>query len=253
MSNELKYQIVGDDLQMVEIDLSPNQGVRAEIGAMMYMAQGIIMQTTTGGGLFKGFKRMLTGESFFISTFYNSGNQASQVAFAAAYPGKIIPLDLYQARSDFLCQKDSFLCATDDVDIDIAFTRRLGAGFFGGEGFILQRISGQGLAFLHAGGTIVKKELRSGEMLRIDTGCIVAFASTVSYDIKFVGGFKNALFGGEGMFLATLEGPGTVYLQTLPLSRLASRIASATGFGRNSNQGESGIGGQLLRGFLGGD
>lgn len=253
MSDNLKYQIFGDDLQMVEIELVPNQAVRAEIGAMMYMAQGIVMQTTTGGGLFRGFKRMLTGESFFISTFLNSGNQSSQVAFAAAYPGKIIPVDLNEAGGEFLCQKDSFLCASNNVDIDIAFTKRLGAGFFGGEGFILQRISGYGLAFIHAGGTVVRKELQRGEMLRIDTGCIVAFAPTVQYDIKFVGGFKNALFGGEGLFLATLEGPGTVYLQTLPLSRLASRIVSATGFGRNSNQGESGLGGQLLRGFLSGD
>ena len=253
MSDNFKYQIYGDDLQMVEIELFPNQAVRAEIGAMMYMAQGIVMQTTTGGGLFKGFKRMLTGDGFFISTFLNSGNQPSQVAFAAAFPGKIIPVDLSQAGGEFLCQKDSFLCATNNVDIDIAFTKRLGAGFFGGEGFILQRISGYGHAFIHAGGTVVRKELRSGEVLRIDTGCIVAFAPSVNYDIKFVGGFKNALFGGEGLFLATLEGPGTVYLQTLPLSRLAQRIVSATGFGRNSNQGESGIGGQLLRGFLGGD
>lgn len=253
MADVIKYDLYGDDLQMVEIELAPGQGVRAEVGAMMYMAQGIIMQTNTGGGFFKGFKRMLTGEGFFITTFMNAGNQASQVAFAAAYPGKIIPMDLRQAGGAFICQKDSFLCASDSVDIDIAFTKRLGAGFFGGEGFILQRISGYGLAFIHAGGTVIRKELRAGEMLRIDTGCIVAFTPTVNYDIKFVGGFKNALFGGEGLFLATLEGPGTIYLQTLPLSRLAQRIVSATGFGAHRNQGESGIGGPLLRGFLGGD
>jgi uncharacterized protein (TIGR00266 family) len=253
MSESLKYRIYGDDLQMVEIDLFPGGTVRAEVGAMMYMADGIVMQTGTGGGLLKGFKRMLTGESFCITTFSNTSGKNSQVAFAAAYPGKIIPIDLDLYGGSFLCQKDSFLCASDNIDINIAFTKRLGAGFFGGEGFILQKLTGSGLSFIHAGGTVVRKDLSSGERLRIDTGCIVGFEPSVHYDIQFVGGFKNVLFGGEGLFLATLDGPGTVYLQTLPLSRLAQRIVSATGLGSDRNRGESGMGGPLLRGFLGGD
>lgn len=252
MADIINYKIYGDDLQAVEIELDPSESVRAEVGTMMYMEQDILMQTSTGGGLFKGFKRMLTGEGFFITTFINNGRQVSHVAFAAPYPGKIIPIDLRLAGGSFLCQKDAFLCAANGIDIDIAFTKRFGAGFFGGEGFILQRLSGDGLAFIHAGGTIVKKELRHGETLRVDTGCIVAFSPSVNYDIRFVGGFKNALFGGEGLFLATLEGPGTVYLQTLPLSRLAERIITSTGYRPGNNDGETTIGGEILRGFFSG-
>jgi uncharacterized protein (TIGR00266 family) len=202
---------------------------------MLYMESGIEMQTNTGGGMFSGFKRMLTGESFFITTFLYNGAGKGHVAFGAPYPGKIIPVDLAAVGGTFMVQKDGFLCAARGIEIDIAFTKRLGAGIFGGEGFILQRLSGSGLAFVHAGGTILKRDLRSGESLRVDTGCLVAFAPSVDYDIQMIGGFKNALFGGEGLFVATLTGPGTVYLQSLPFSRLADRIVAASRFG---NQGE---------------
>ena len=214
MTDVIDYQIVGDDMQMVEIELDPGEGVRAEVGAMTYMEDGIQMETGTGGGIFKGLKRVITGESFFITTFLNSANRKSRVAFAAPYPGKIIPLDLASLGGEFLCQKDAFLCAAQGTEIEIAFTKRLGAGLFGGEGFILERLQGEGLTFVHAGGTIIEKNMAAGESLRVDTGCLVAFAPSVSYDIQFVGGFKNALFGGEGIFLARMTGPGKVYLQS---------------------------------------
>ena len=250
----IDYQIYGDDMQCVEIELDPGEGVRAEAGAMMYMEDGIEMQTSTGGGIFQGFKRMLTGESFFITTFLNNSRGKSHVAYGAPYPGKIIPLDLDKLEREFLCQKDSFLCAARGIEIDIAFTRKIGAGLFGGEGFILQRLSGEGLAFVHAGGTIIKKELGVNESVRVDTGCLVAFAPTVNYDIQFIGGFKNALFGGEGVFLARLTGPGLVYLQSLPFSRLADRIVAASRFQqRDEQRGIAGIGGGILGGILGGD
>jgi len=249
MADVIDYKIIGDDMQIVEIELDPDEGVRAEAGAMMYMAEGIEMQTGTGGGLFSGFKRMLTGESFFITTFLQTGAGKSQVGFGAPYPGKVIPLDLTRLGGSFLCQKDAFLCAAQGVEIEVAFTKKLGAGIFGGEGFILQKLTGDGLAFVHAGGTIIEKDLAPGQTLRVDTGCLVAFAPTVSYDIKFVGGFKNALFGGEGLFLANLQGPGKVYLQSLPFSRLADRILAAA---RGSNKGEEREGG-LLGGILRGD
>ncbi|HAA90017.1 MAG: hypothetical protein XD63_0809 [Thermoanaerobacterales bacterium 50_218] len=227
MADVIDYRIIGDDLQMVEIGLDFEEGVRAEAGAMLYMEDGIEMQTASGG-LFKGFKRMLTGESFFITTFINRVKGKRYVGFAAPYPGKVIPLDLGESGGSYLCQKDAFLCAAQGIEISVAFSRRLGAGLFGGEGFILQRLEGDGLAFVHAGGTVVRKQLQAGESLRVDTGCLVAFAPTVDYDIQFVGGFKNALFGGEGVFLARLTGPGTVYLQTLPFARLADRIIAAS-------------------------
>jgi uncharacterized protein (TIGR00266 family) len=253
MVDIIDYKIVGDDMQLVEIELDPQEGVRAEVGAMMYMDQGIEMQTTTGGGLFKGFKRMLTGDGFFISTFLNNDTYKRKVAFAAPYPGKIITLDLGKLGGEFLCQKDSFLCAARGIDIDIAFTKKIGAGFFGGEGFILQRLSGQGLAFVQAGGTIVPRELKPGEVLHVDTGCLVGFHPSVDYDIQFVGGFKNALFGGEGLFLVKLTGPGLVYLQSLPFSRLADRIAAATRSNRGESRGIAGAGGSILGNILGGD
>ncbi|MDK2809534.1 MAG: hypothetical protein PWR27_243 [Petroclostridium sp.] len=254
MADIIDYRIYGDDMQMVEIELDPGEGVRAEAGAMMFMEKGIEMQTSTEGGLFKGFKRMITGESFFITTFYNSGHGKSHVAFAAPYPGKIIPLDLGLIGGRFLCQKDAFLCAAKGIEVEIAFTKRIGAGFFGGEGFILQRLEGNGMAFIHAGGTIIKKELAPGEVLRVDTGCLVAFSPTVDYDIQFIGGFKNALFGGEGLFLARLTGPGTVYLQSLPFSRLADRIFAAARFhNKGEVKGIGGFGGDLLGGLFGGD
>lgn len=253
MADVIDYRIIGDDMQIVEIELDPSEGARAEAGAMMYMDNGIMMQTSTDGGAFKGFKRMLTGESFFITTFYNAGVEKQHVAFSAPYPGKIIPLDLSSIGGSFLCQKDAFLCAANGVDIEVAFTKKLGAGFFGGEGFILQRLAGEGLAFVHAGGTIIKKDLMPGQTLKVDTGCLVAFSPSVDYDIQFVGGFKNALFGGEGLFLAKLTGPGTVYLQSLPLSRLADRLTSAGARHRDQQSGIGGIGGGILGGLFGGD
>lgn len=250
-SDVIDYQIIGDDMQVVEVELDPGEGVRAEVGTMLFMEDGIEMETSTGGGLFKGFKRLLTGDSFFISNFYNKGKAKKRVSFAAPYPGKIIPIDLTDHNGSFLCQKDGFLCAAKGIDINIAFTKRLGAGLFGGEGFILQRLEGDGLAFIHAGGTVIKKELKQGETLRVDTGCLVAFEVTVDYDIKFVGGFKNALFGGEGLFLAHLTGPGIVYLQSLPFSRLADRIAAASrSFGGKDES--RGFGG-MLGGLMGSD
>lgn len=224
----IDYRVLGDDMQVVEIFLDPGEGVRAEAGAMLYMDQGIEMQTSTGGGLFKGFKRMLTGESFFITTFLNNSKEKRKLAFAAPYPGKILPLDLGLFGGRILCQKDSFLCAARGIEIEVAFTRKLGAGLFGGEGFILQRLQGDGLAFVHAGGTLLERDLLAGEVLMVDTGCLAAFAEGIDYDIQFAGGFKNALLGGEGIFLARLEGPGKVFLQSLPLSRLADRIIEAS-------------------------
>jgi uncharacterized protein (TIGR00266 family) len=253
MADIIDYKIFGDDLQLVEIELDAGEGVRAEAGTMTYMENGIEMQTSTGGGLFSGLKRMVTGESFFITSFVNRAQGKSHVAFAAPYPGKIIPLDLTALGGTMICQKDSFLCAAQGIEVEVAFTKRLGAGLFGGEGFILQRLTGNGLAFVHAGGTIIEKDLGPGDSLRVDTGCIVAFTPGVSYDIQFVGGFKNAMFGGEGLFLARMTGPGKVYLQSLPFSRLADRIAAASHRNVDEKQGAAGIGGNIIGGLLGGD
>ena len=253
MADVIEYRIFGDDMQLVEVELDPSEGVRAEVGAMMYMDEGIEMQTNTGGGLFKGFKRMLTGDGFFITTFLNNAHTKRKVAFAAPYPGKIITLELDKLGGEFFCQKDSFLCAARGIDIDIAFTKKIGAGLFGGEGFILQRLTGHGLAFVQAGGAIMQRNLQPGEILKVDTGCLVAFHPSVDYDIQFIGGFKNALFGGEGLFLVKLTGPGTVFLQSLPFSRLADRIAAATRTNREESRGIGGIGGSIIGGILGGD
>jgi uncharacterized protein (TIGR00266 family) len=253
------FKLFGNDMQMIEIELDPGESVRAEAGAMMYMGQGIDMQTGLGGGsgigkaLFGGLKRALMGESFFITNFTHNGSGKGHVAFAAPYPGKIIPLELAQLGGEFICQKDSFLCAAKGIDIEIAFTKRLGAGFFGGEGFILQRLRGEGRAFIHAGGAVISRQLAAGEKLRIDTGCLVGMSPSVDYDIQFVGGFKNALFGGEGLFVATLTGPGLIYLQSLPFSRFADRIVAATGRSREQSSGVGGVGGAILGGLLGGD
>lgn len=247
MADIIDHKIFGNDLQLIEIELDPGEGVRAEVGTMTYMENGIEMQTGTGGGLFKGLKRMITGESFFITTFLNHAREKSRVAFAAPYPGKIVPLDITALGGQFLCQKDSFLCAALGIEIEIAFTKRLGAGLFGGEGFILQRLTGDGMAFAHAGGTVIEKNLKPGETLRVDTGCLVAFAPSVNYDIKFIGGFKNALFGGEGLFLAQMTGPGKVYLQSLPFSRLVDRIMAAARFQQvGEKKGVAGLGGNIL-------
>ncbi len=251
----IDYEIHGNDMQLVEIELDPNEGVRAEAGAMTYMEDDIEMQTNTGGGMFSGFKRMLTGEGFFITTFKNNGERKRRVGFSAPYPGQIIPLDLSKYGDEFICQKDSFLCAANGIDIDVVFTKRLGAGFFGGEGFMLQKLHGNGMAFINAGGSVIKKTLRAGESLRIDTGCIVGFESSVEYDIRFVGGFKNALFGKEGMFLATLTGPGDVYIQSLPVSKLAERLYAnlgTRGEQGSSAKGSSGMGAVVAGGILGG-
>jgi len=254
MADVIDYQIFGDDLQLVEVELDPGEGVRAEVGTMTYMEDGIDMQTGTGGGIFSGLKRMVTGESFFITTFLNNGQGKSHVAFAAPYPGKIVAFDLDTFNGQVLCQKDSFLCAARGTEIEVAFTKRLGAGFFGGEGFILQRLTGNGMVFVHAGGTVIEKNLGAGETLRVDTGCIVAFATTVDYDIQFVGGFKNALFGGEGLFLARLTGPGKVYLQSLPFSRLVDRIKRGITFNQGGGEarGIAGIGGDILKNVISG-
>ena len=254
MADEIDYKIYGDDMQAVEIELDPMEGVRAEAGAMLYMEDGIQMQTNTGGGIFKGFKRLVTGETFFITTFVHGGTGKSHVAFAAPYPGKIIPLDLGEIGGEFFCQKDGFLCAARGVEIEVAFTKKIGAGLFGGEGFILQKLQGSGMAFIHAGGAVIKKELLAGETLRVDTGCLVAFEPSVDYDIQFIGGFRNSLFGGEGLFTANLTGPGTVYLQSLPFSRLADRISAAARFGnKGERKGAAGLGGGLLGNIISGD
>lgn len=242
MAHQIEYKIIGESLQLVEIELDPNEGVRAEPGGMTYMEDGIEMETGAGGGLLGGLKRMVAGESFFIITYQNTSNAVSKVAFAAPYPGRVVPLDLTALGGSFMCQKDSFLCAAIGIEIEVAFTKRLGAGLFGGEGFILQKLTGDGLAFAHAGGMIIERDLKEGETLRVDTGCLVAFAPTVDYDIQFIGGFKNVLFGGEGLFFAKMTGPGKVYLQSLPLSRMADRIMAAARAGnKDQSRGASGV------------
>jgi uncharacterized protein (TIGR00266 family) len=253
MAHEVDYEIVGDDMQAVVIELDPQEAVQAEAGAMLYMEPGVEMNTGASGGIFKGLQRMIVGETFFITTFKHAGQGKAHVAFAAPYPGKIIPLDLTALGGAVLCQKDAYLCSAYGIDISVAFTKRLGAGMFGGEGFILQKLTGQGLAFVHAGGTIIDKILQPNEFLRVDTGCLVALQTTVDYDIKFVGGFKNALFGGEGMFFASLRGPGRVLLQTLPFSRLADRIGAATHRNQGEHKGFGGLGGSILGGLISGD
>jgi len=240
MVHEIDYRLVGDDMQGVIITLDKGETVRAESGAMMYMDPGVTMEATTAGGLFKGLKRAIAGESFFITTFTCTADKA-EVAFAAPYPGKIIAVDLAQT-GPLLCQRDAYLCSAHGIEVTVAFTKRLGAGFFGGEGFILQRIEGpEGLAFIHAGGTIIERELGSHEELKVDTGCLVAFQESVEYNIEMTKGIKTAFFGGEGLFLARLTGPGRVWLQTLPFSRLADRILSAS----RGSQGEKKRGGAL--------
>lgn len=237
-AHEIDFQLYGDDMQFVEIELDPRESVIAEAGAMMYMEQGIQMETIFGDGsgqeqsglmgkLLGAGKRLITGESLFMTMFTNAGQGKQKVAFAAPYPGKIIPMDLSTYEGKIICQKDAFLCAAKGVSVGIDFKRKLGAGFFGGEGFIMQKLEGDGLVFIHAGGTIVEKQLRPGETLRIDTGCLVAMTRHIDYDIQFVEGIKTAFFGGEGLFFATLTGPGTVWIQSIPFSRLADRIYSA--------------------------
>ncbi len=253
MTDIVEYTIYGDDLQLVEIQLDPHEGIRAEAGTMIYMEKGVEMQTGMGGGIFKGVQRIFTGESFFITSFLNNTDVIKRVAFAAPYPGKIVPLDLTDLGGTFICQKDSFLCAARGIEIEIAFSKKLGAGLFGGEGFILQRLVGDGLAFAHAGGTIIEKNLEAEEILSVDTGCLVAFSPSVDYDIEFIGGFTNALFGGEGLFLAKLTGPGKVFLQSLPLSRLADSISVAANLrSTGETKGAAGLGGEILGDIISG-
>ncbi|HIE65919.1 MAG: TIGR00266 family protein [Nitrospira sp.] len=252
--HEVDYQIIGDDMQIVEVELDPGETVIAEAGAMNYMDDGITFEAKMGDGsnpgegifgkLLNVGKRVLTGESIFLTHFSNEGRSKKRVAFAAPYPGKIIPIHLADVQGELMCQKDAFLCAAFGTEIGIAFTKRLGAGFFGGEGFILQRLRGDGMTFVHVGGTVIRKTLNN-ERIRVDTGCLAAFTSGIHYDIERAGSLKSMFFGGEGLFLATLSGTGTVWLQSLPFSRMADRIlqhAPAAGGGR---KGESGILGGL--------
>jgi uncharacterized protein (TIGR00266 family) len=259
--HNVDFEIFGDDMQFVEIELDPQEACVAEAGGMMYMADGIEMETIFGDGSQqnKGFvgsllgagKRLITGESLFMTVFSNQGSGKKRVAFGAPYPGKIFPVKLSDVGGELITQKDSFLAAAKGVSIGIAFQKKLGAGFFGGEGFIMQRLTGDGMAFIHAGGTLVEKTLAPGEVLRVDTGCIVSFQPTVTYDIKFVGGIKSALFGGEGLFFATLQGPGRVWLQSLPFSRLADRVLACAPKSGGKSVGEGSVLGGVGR-LLGG-
>lgn len=259
--HEVDFEIHGSDLQFVEVELDPGEAAVAEAGTLMYMEDGIEMETIFGDGSEKksGFlgsllgagKRLLTGESLFTTVFMNrAGRGKRKVAFAAPYPGKIIPVELGKLGGELIAQKDSFLAAAKGVSLGIAFQKKLGTGLFGGEGFIMQRLQGDGLAFIHAGGTLMERTLGPGELLRVDTGCIVAFTPTVDYDIQMVSGIKTAFFGGEGLFFATLRGPGRVWLQSLPFSRLAGRILSAAGPGGSRDEG-SVLGGVGLGSLLG--
>ncbi len=227
MLSRLKYNITGHTTEIVEVILEPGEGIHAETGSMVFMTDGITMRTNLGGGLLKGIKRKLAGEHFFISTFENTGNERAVVGVGAYYPGKIVAIDLGQYEGKLYSQQRCFLCAEKSVEVSIGFTKRLGAGLFGGEGFILQKLYGEGMAFLHAGGSIIRKELLAGETLRVDTGCLLAFSSSIDYDITFVTGVMNPLFGGEGLIMARLTGPGEVLMQSLPFSRLADNIHSA--------------------------
>jgi uncharacterized protein (TIGR00266 family) len=255
--HEIDYQIYGDDMQFVEVELDPEEAALAEAGSMMYMDDGIDMETIFGDGSQKntGFlgalagagKRLLTGESLFMTVFWNRANSKRRVAFAGPYPGKIVPIHLADIGGELIAQKDSFLAGAKGVALSIAFRRKIGAGLFGGEGFILQRLQGDGIVFAHAGGTLYERTLGPGEVMRVDTGCVVAFQPSVDYDIQFVGKVKSAVFGGEGLFFVTLKGPGRIWLQSLPLSRLADRILSSAGSGREDGSALGGLGG-LLRG-----
>ncbi|MGM9948553.1 MAG: TIGR00266 family protein [Lysinibacillus sp.] len=257
-NHEIDYKLFGDDMQFVEVELDPHETVIAEAGALMMMEDDIKMETIFGDGssnrggggimgkLMGAGKRLVTGESLFMTAFTNEGKGKRHVYFASPYPGKIIPMDLSTLNGKIICQKDAFLAAAKGVSVGIEFQRKLGTGFFGGEGFIMQKLEGDGMAFIHAGGTMHERRLQPGERLRIDTGCLVAMTSDVDYDIEAVGGVKTALFGGEGIFFATLHGPGTVWVQSLPFSRLASRVFAAAPVsqgGGSKSSGEGGIGG----------
>jgi uncharacterized protein (TIGR00266 family) len=253
--HEIDYKVFGDDMQYVEIELDPGEAVVAEAGGMMFMEDGIEMETIFGDGSSQqksGFlgavmgagKRLLTGESLFMTVFLNRGTGKKKIAFGAPYPGKIVPVHLAELGGELVAQKDSFLVAAKGISLGIAFQRKLGVGLFGGEGFIMQRLQGNGWAFVHAGGTLMERTLGPGELIRIDTGCIVALQPSVNYEIEYVGKVKSALFGGEGLFFATLRGPGKIWLQSLPLSRMANRIVSAVpGLGKGGREEGSVLGG----------
>lgn len=259
-SHEVDYEIFGDDMQLVEIELDPGETVIAEAGAMNWMEDGITFEAKMGDGskpdkglfgkLMDAGKRALTGESIFMTHFTHQGQGKKRVAFGAPYPGKILPINLSDFGGTLLCQKDAFLCAALGTEVSIAFQKKLGAGFFGGEGFILQKLTGDGMAFIHAGGTLIKRELK-GETLRVDTGCVVAFSPSIDYDIERAGNLKSMFFGGEGLFLATLKGHGTVYLQSLPFSRLADRIIQSAPSIGGSSKGEGSVLGNI-GGLIGG-
>src|SRR5688572_5255257 len=256
-NHEIDYRIYGEEMQYVEVELDPNETAVAESGAFMMMDDGIQMQTMFGDGsqpqqgilgkLMSAGKRILTGESLFMTAFTNVGQGKKRVSFASPYPGKIIPLDLSKYEGKIVAQKDSFLCAAKGVSIGIELQRKLGTGLFGGEGFIMQKLEGDGMAFVHAGGHVFEKILQPGEFLRIDTGCLVAYTRNINYDIQFVGGIKNTIFGGEGLFFATLRGPGKVWIQTLPISRLAGRILQYGGTAGRKEEGSilGGLGNML--------
>lgn len=250
-AHEIDYHIYGEEMQYVEVELDPHEGIVAESGSFMMMSDGIKMDTIFGDGsnqdegilgkLFSAGKRLLTGESLFMTVFSNTGIGKKNVSFAAPYPGQIIPIDLSEMGGKFICQKDAFLCSAKGVSIGIEFSKRLGRGLFGGEGFIMQKLEGDGMAFVHAGGNMSRKELRKGDVLKVDTGCVVGFTKDVDYDIEFVGGIKNTIFGGEGLFFATLRGPGTVYVQSLPFSRLAGRVLALAPKTGTKTRGEGSI------------
>lgn len=253
-SHVIDYRIIGEEMQCIEIELDPQETVVAEAGSMMMMSAGIKMETIFGDGrgqqgffgkLISAGKRVLTGESLFMTAYTNLGPGKQHVHFAAPYPGKIIPIDLSTFGNKVICQKDAFLCAAKGVAVGIEFQKRLGTGLFGGEGFIMQKLEGDGLAFVHSCGTIIERDLQPGEILRVDTGCIVAFTQTVDYDIQFVGGIKNTLFGGEGVFFAQLSGPGKVWIQSLPFSRLAGRVLMFSRGGKEEGSLLGGLGGLL--------
>lgn len=257
-NHEIDYRIFGEEMQYVEIELDPQETAVAEPGAFMMMDDGIAMETIFGDGtqqqggllnkLFSAGKRMLVGESLFMTAYTNTAYGKKRVSFASPYPGKIVPIDLQQLGHKVICQKDAFLCAAKGVNIGIEFQRKLGTGLFGGEGFIMEKLEGDGLAFLHASGYVVERTLQPGELIKVDTGCIVGFTASVDYDVQFVGGIKNTLFGGEGLFFATLRGPGKIWLQSLPISRLAGRILAYGTYQRKEEGSVLGGLGNLLDG-----
>ena len=254
-AHEIDYRIIGEEMQCVEIELDPQEAVVAEPGSMMHMSSDIKMDTIFGdgskknsgilGSLFSAGKRMLTGENLFMTVFSNTGHGKSHATFASPYPGKIIPINLQELQGKIVCQKDAFLCAAKGVSVGIEFQKKLGVGFFGGEGFIMQKLEGDGMAFVHAGGTIVEKTLQPGETLKVDTGCLVAFTKDVNYDVQFIGGIRNTFFGGEGVFLCHMTGPGKVWIQSLPFSRLAERVIGAAPSMGGKRTGEGSILGGL--------